>query len=121
MFFHVCIQNCYEDFYYENAYCGRFLSIEDAIMFISSESFVPPVFDINGYIRWYFPSCGSDGILNNPNEEDDVIECYQIINIIPSEKEIEEIEEFCGNDSRSVYNLDNRRFLLCYNGKVEWL
>ena len=120
MYYHICVQNCFEDFYYENSYCGKFTSEEDAVNFLVSSDFVPPVFDVTGYIKWYFPSCDSDGIIKNPKPELDRRECYQIINIIPSRKKNEWITETYGDDDRSIYS-EHHRYLLSYTGDVEWL
>ena len=36
MNYHVCVQNCYEDFHYDNAYCGKFDTKESAERFLHS-------------------------------------------------------------------------------------
>ena len=120
MFYHVCVQNCIEDYFYENVYCGKYNTKEEAVASVTSEDFNPPVFDVNGYIRWFFPSCDTRGILNNPSVERDQIECYQIINVIPSEREEECINEDYGNDLRSVFNLSSE-YLLYYSGAYKRL
>lgn len=73
MLYHVCVQNCYQDFYYENDYCGKFETYEDAIAYIQSPLFAPPVFDVTGYIKWYFPDCDSDGNVRDPNSSRDIL------------------------------------------------
>lgn len=120
MNYHVCVQNCFEDFHYDNAYCGKFDTKESALQFVESVDFHPPVFDVHGYIKWFFPSCDSDGILKNPTEDDDVLECYQLINIIPCAEDETWIDETYGNDPRAVY-IEMRYYKLWYTGEYEFL
>lgn len=102
MHYHVCVENCYEDFYNDCIPSVYFDTFEAAKDYANKHTF--PTFDVLGEIRWYFPSCQANGELLEP-DKDDVLECYQIINIIPSENENEIIDECYSNDRRSIYSL----------------
>lgn len=121
MHYFVCIQNCLEDYYYDDAEPIMFPTADEAIAFVDSIEDVDDdyAFDAEGGLKWYFPSCKEDGCLHDPDPEYDVRDCYQIINVIPSDKSTEYIEETYGNDSRSIYNR-LRCYTINYLGDVKW-
>lgn len=119
MFYHVCIQNCLEDFYLEDSPTTRFDTLEEAELFVrqlpENENFY--AFNVNGKIKWYFSGVQLDGELHDP-DEDDVLECYQIIQIIPSEQETETLDNtFLEKDIRGVLNA-SRSYCINYRGLV---
>ncbi len=120
MFYFVCFQNCLEDYYYyENAPSIRFETFEAAKEYVSSlnsESSIP-VFEKDGGIRWFFPSCQSDGSLDMPSEDLDILDCYQIINIIPSEEQSICISESYSDDPKAIM-VRSCNYLLNYLGKI---
>ena len=120
MHYHVCVQNCYEDSYYDNAYCGKFNTKESAIEYVNSAGFCPPVFDVHSDIKWYFPSCDANGRLINSAQDDDILECHQLINIIPCAENETWIDETYGNDPRAVFT-KTRYYNLWYTGEYEIL
>ena len=119
MYYYVCFQNCIEDYYCENAQSLRFQTMDEAQSYVDSlnADSNTPVFKITGEIRWYFPSCDSKGCLCSPNIEEDCLECYQIINIIPDSNEDRFITECYDNDPDAVISRI-KRYTLDYLGNV---
>lgn len=117
MLYHVCVENCYEDFYSESLDSIGFASLEKAKKYIAATCF--STFSAQGEIRWYFPGCQADGTLIDPDETEGV-ECYQIINVIPSEREKEMIDASYSDDERSAYSI-KRYYVLDCRGNVEWV
>ncbi len=102
MYYHVCFLNCYEDFHSEDRSSIKFNTLEDAQNYIHTLKNIDKcVFDVRGDLRWYFPSCDVAGILQSPRE-DDICECYLILNIIPSESEVEYINGSFSDDDRAI-------------------
>ncbi len=118
MYYHICIMNCLEDWYRESKYIGQYATLEEAIEYANNNAYSFPVFNVKGYIHWYFQSCESDGILHNPDKETDRLECYQLICIIPSEEDDIWYDELYSYDPRSVYNM-YREYLLYYTGEYK--
>lgn len=116
MYYFVCVENCYEDYISEPLDSIRFNSFEEAKARVENSFFSG--FDMNGRIKWYFPSCQTDGNLHNP-DENDILECYQIINIIPSEKEDEWFYDCYCDDERAVFSL-HRKYVMDYRGECRW-
>ncbi len=115
----VCFQNCLGDDYHENAPSLPFDTLDRAVSYLTfiTENNIIPVPDVRGAVRWYFPSCESDGVLYDPDPDYDVLEMCQIINIIPGDERGVEIRECCGDDENAVLSL-RRDYMLDCDGHV---
>lgn len=119
MDYYVCFQNCIEDYYSEDAPSLKFPSFDAAIRYLTSlttESTVP-IPEMEGDLKFYFPSCGSDGILHDPDPDVDGLELYQIINIIPSCNDYVSICDCYGDDPDAIVSM-RRYYTLDYLGHV---
>ncbi len=119
MKFFVCFQNCLGDAYYENAPSLSFDTLDRAVRYLTAitEDNVIPVPDVRGAVRWFFPSCEADGILYDPDPDNDVLEMSQIINIIPGDGNGVEMAE-CGRDDENAILSLHRYYMLDCNGRV---
>ena len=117
MRYHVCVQNCFEDSYCENTYITHFSSLEEAIEHIQGHTY--SIFLLAGGIKDYFAECASETDERIVSYCSDYIDCYQIINIIPSEKMSEEINTCFCDDSRSVFS-NTRTYSMTLSGNVIW-
>ncbi len=119
MKFFVCFQNCVGNGYCENAPSLSFDSLDKAVRYLTdiTEENIIPIPDVRGAVRWFFPSCASDGILYDPDPDIDTLSVSQIINIIPGDERGVEIEE-CGRDDENAVLSLHRYYMLDCDGRV---
>ena len=119
MYYYVCFQNCIDDYFSEDAPSLKFESFDTAIKYLAnidenSDVMAP---DVKGKIRWYFASCGSDGELHNPDPEEDRIELYQIINIIPGYHDPMYIRDCYCDGEHAIISM-RRDYILDFQGNI---
>lgn len=120
MNYFICFQNCIEDYFFEDAPSLMFPSFDAAIRYLTSlttDSTIP-VPKLDGDIKFYFPSCDSDGVLHDADPDVDRLEMYQIINIIPSCDDHVSIRDCYGDDPDAIISM-RRDYTMDCRGHVE--
>lgn len=119
MKYNVCFQNCIEDYFSENASSIVFDTFDAAIRYLvsideNSDVMAP---DVEGEVRWFFGRCSITGEIPDPDPERDVVELYQIINIIPDESGETWCTEPYTDDPEAIVSMSRSYTLDCL-GKV---
>ncbi len=106
MKYYVCIQNCFEDYYFENSPSVAFDDKESAIAYVDSiQGRAAHVFDPKGEIQSYF-------------SDDEFEEFYQLIDVVPSEEYVENDDCYC-HMKNSIYSISHR-YMMNAQGDIEF-
>ena len=119
MKYYVCFQNCLDDYFSENAPSLEFDSFDSAIRYLTSltESSPIPTPKPNGELKWYFPNFLTNGVFRESNSEEDWLDLYQIINIIPERSSLNAIIDCYCDDEDAIISM-RRTYMLDYLGQV---
>lgn len=122
MKYYICFQNCIDDYFSEDAPSLEFDSFDTAIRYLTSitEDSPIPTPDPEGKLKWYFPSCTSEGTLQNPNSQEEWLDFYQIINIIPENAGHTTIQENYSDDDYAIISM-RRNYMLDNLGKTHYV
>lgn len=119
MKYYICFQNCIDDYFSEDAPSLEFDSFDSAIRYLTSltEDSPIPTPNPDGELKWYFPNCSPNGIIQEANLEEDWLDFYQIINIIPEDANHKTICECYCDDPFAIISM-RRNYMLDSLGKT---
>lgn len=116
MKYFVCVMNCLEDWHYNTLDGIPFSTENDAREYIHDHEF--PTFSIHEEISKYFMTVDANGV--TAIDKDILLECRQIVNIIPSEEEHEICNGMYCDDERAIWS-SVREYLINCSGHVTWI